>query len=343
MFENTLLEFSPLRSSVLKSVHRLAALGASGLGFLLTLHLLPLLAPASTTRTLVPVAALAGAASGFYALAVLYVAADARQLQLRAWWLWTGATLAFSLAGFLSYLVYSAVKSGDWKRISIPLAYTVEIGLVGLLLMMPLIYTQALPELVLTKVFPPPGSPSGPAPGQPRAHPKARSRITMRDLMSAPTQVPRSIARVADQPEPTPDDGLLLTGDVPNGVSNGLPPGIVDSIGPSTPPPPPVTIKPRNPVRIRVGGHVEAARLIYGPAPEYPTLARMARIQGTVHLEAVIGKDGSIQGLKLLSGHPLLVKAAVDAVQRWRYQPTLLNGEPVEVITDIDVNFTLGD
>jgi protein TonB len=90
-----------------------------------------------------------------------------------------------------------------------------------------------------------------------------------------------------------------------------------------------------------VGGQVEQAKLIFKPSPEYPPLAKMARIQGTVRLEAIIAKDGPIQDLKVLSGHPLLVKSALDAVKQWRYQPTLLNGEPVEVITEIDVNFTL--
>jgi len=88
---------------------------------------------------------------------------------------------------------------------------------------------------------------------------------------------------------------------------------------------------------------VENAKLLFQPKPEYPPLAKMARIQGTVRLEAVISKDGTIQDLKVVSGHPLLVKAALEAVQRWRYQPTLLNGEPVEVITEIDVNFTLAE
>ncbi|PYV20551.1 MAG: energy transducer TonB, partial [Acidobacteria bacterium] len=94
---------------------------------------------------------------------------------------------------------------------------------------------------------------------------------------------------------------------------------------------------------IRVGGQVESAKLIFKPQPEYPPLAKMARIQGTVRLEAIISKDGTIQDLKVIQGHPLLVKAALEAVQRWRYQPTLLNGDPVEVVTEIDVNYTLAE
>ncbi len=93
--------------------------------------------------------------------------------------------------------------------------------------------------------------------------------------------------------------------------------------------------------RIRVGGQVQAKRLVSNPPPAYPPVARMARIQGTVRLEAIIGKDGTVQDLKVIEGHPLLVPAALDAVKQWRYEPTLLNGEPVEVDTEIDVNFVL--
>ena len=95
--------------------------------------------------------------------------------------------------------------------------------------------------------------------------------------------------------------------------------------------------------RIRVGGNVMAGKLVFQPPPEYPPLARMARIQGTVRMEAVIGKDGEVQDVKVISGHPLLVKAAVEAVSRWRYQPTLLQGQPVEVLTEVEQRFSLAD
>jgi protein TonB len=94
-------------------------------------------------------------------------------------------------------------------------------------------------------------------------------------------------------------------------------------------------------VRIRVGGNVQAAMLVRQAKPLYPPLARQARIQGTVKLQAFISRDGTIQQLQVLSGHPLLIPNALDAVKQWVYKPTLLNGEPVEVVTVIDVNFTL--
>jgi protein TonB len=92
---------------------------------------------------------------------------------------------------------------------------------------------------------------------------------------------------------------------------------------------------------LRVGGNVQAANLLKKATPTYPALAKSARIQGTVRFTAIIGKDGTIQNLTLVSGHPMLVQSATDAVKQWVYRPTLLNGEPVEVITQIDVNFTL--
>jgi protein TonB len=90
-----------------------------------------------------------------------------------------------------------------------------------------------------------------------------------------------------------------------------------------------------------VGGNVQAANLTRKVQPVYPPLAKQARIQGTVRFTAIIGKDGTIQNLQMVSGHPLLVEAARAAVSQWQYKPTLLNGEPVEVVTQIDVNFTL--
>ena len=136
-----------------------------------------------------------------------------------------------------------------------------------------------------------------------------------------------------------------MPGGVPGGVAGGVLGGIIGGLPSAAPPPPPPPVKeapkPVTPQRIRVGGNVSAANLIRGPKPTYPPLAKQARIQGVVKLNAVIGKDGTIQNLTVVSGHPLLVQAALEAVKQWLYKPTLLNGEPVEVITTIDVNFTL--
>src|SRR2546422_675855 len=103
-------------------------------------------------------------------------------------------------------------------------------------------------------------------------------------------------------------------------------------IAPPPPPPPP-------PQRVRVGGSVIAANLINQVKPVYPPLAKQARIQGVVVLEAEISKEGTIDNLKVITGHPLLIQSAIDAVKQWRYKPTLLNNEPVPVVTTITVNF----
>ena len=95
------------------------------------------------------------------------------------------------------------------------------------------------------------------------------------------------------------------------------------------------------PQRIRVGGNVQKAKLVQQPAPVYPPLAMQARISGVVHLNAIIGTDGTVQNLTVSSGHPLLVPAAMEAVKQWVYAPTFLNGQAVEVVTQIHVDFTL--
>jgi len=122
----------------------------------------------------------------------------------------------------------------------------------------------------------------------------------------------------------------------------------------ATPPPPPTPLQTTGvfgasrdaapssgPSRIRVGGNVQQANLISKVIPMYPADAKEARIQGVVHLAVIIGRDGTVQNIEVVSGHPLLVQAAMDAVKQWRYKPTLLNGNPVEVVTQVDVNFTL--
>jgi TonB family protein len=95
------------------------------------------------------------------------------------------------------------------------------------------------------------------------------------------------------------------------------------------------------PKRIRVGGEIQGKKRIYAEPPVYPGDARAARVKGVVRLEVLLGRDGSVAEVKVLSGNPLLAPAAVDSVRIWRYQPTLLNGNPVEVLTEVDVNFDL--
>jgi protein TonB len=164
-----------------------------------------------------------------------------------------------------------------------------------------------------------------------------------------PKAIPKDIAIIKEEELP-PAAGVQgvvggVPGGVPGGVAGGVLGGIIGGVPSAAPPPPPppVKVEEKKPTisRIRVGGNVQAAMAIRAPKPSYPPLAKQARIQGVVRLNAIIGKDGTIQDLKAASGHPLLVPAALEAVKQWLYKPTLLNGEPVEVVTVIDVNFTL--
>ena len=166
----------------------------------------------------------------------------------------------------------------------------------------------------------------------------------------APKEIPKDIAVIKEDEIPPPSGAVGVVGGVPGGVPGGAPGGVIGGIigsvpvaAPPPPPPPKIEEKPKpKPVqRIRVGGNVQAARLVNQPRPVYPPLARQARIQGTVRFNAIIGRDGKIENLTLVSGHPLLVPSATEAVKQWVYKPTMLNGEPVEVVTQIDVNFTL--
>jgi protein TonB len=155
--------------------------------------------------------------------------------------------------------------------------------------------------------------------------------------MVQPKAIPKQVAMLREDPAPPPGPVGGVVGGIDGGLAGGAAGGFLGGIIAAPPPPPP---PPQE--RIRVGGQVQQAKLSNQARPVYPPLARQARIQGTVKLEAIIGKDGTIQELKVVSGHPLLIQSALDAVKQWHYQPTMLNGVPVEVITTIDVNFTLG-
>ena len=174
-------------------------------------------------------------------------------------------------------------------------------------------------------------------------HAVRRRIVDATKVFIAPAVIPRQTPIIKDM-----DFADVVT--VPGFPANAIELGHTNrvNIGDAPPPPeptvaatkPPEPVKPKGP--LRVGGSVMAARILHQVKPIYPPLARNARISGTVKLTATISKDGTIQNLQLLSGHPLLVNAALEAVRQWRYQPTLLNNEPVEVLTQIDVNFLLG-
>jgi protein TonB len=143
-----------------------------------------------------------------------------------------------------------------------------------------------------------------------------------------------------------------IPGATPGGAGFGVPDGVVGSVLSQVPQLPahprqavsdwPAPDQPPKPAeRVRLGGDVLAAKIIRKVIPVYPPLARQARISGTVQLAGVVDRYGTVSSLQVVSGHPLLVEAALDAVRQWRYSPTLLNGQPVEVTAPITVHFTL--
>jgi protein TonB len=342
MFE-TLLDSSPSRAPVLKGIHWLISLAVAVVLFLAVFFGLPVLFVPPETKVLIAQGTILGIVMGCYTLMLCYVYADAKHLGFNLW-LWLAVAAIFNVVGFIIYLIYSAAKTDEWKRATFPIAYIFEGIIIGATVLMPLIYTEALPKAqLMTFLAAPPPPPPPPPPPAAAAPVRIIKRVTVDDIMKAPTVIPRTITQIRDN-EPAPM-AVGVVGGVPGGMMGGsmggILGGVIGSVLSSAAAPPPPPPKAATPKRIRVGGQVEAARLILQPKPEYPPLAKMARIQGTVRLEAIISKDGTIQDLKVVSGHPLLVKAALEAVQRWRYQPTLLNGEPVEVVTEIDVNFTL--
>ena len=187
----------------------------------------------------------------------------------------------------------------------------------------------------------PPSTPRSPATEQ-------RSKVVPRADLSAvmPTlsAIPDRAAAIIDTTDGVPAIGIsgLAGASVPTGVWSGFGSGRF----PAAVPPPAPPFEPESPKAarsdpVRVGGNVQRAKLTSQPMPRYPLAARQARIQGLVRLEAVIAENGSIRSLQVLSGHPFLIRAALESVKQWRYRPTLLNGEPVAVITQIDVRFTL--
>lgn len=240
----------------------------------------------------------------------------------------------------------SMVDQGKTNRTStVLLSFVAQcIGIV-LLVLLPMIYFDTLPATRLTSflVAPPPPPPPPPPPAEAPKVVKVIPRQFDAGRLVAPKDIPDEIAIIEEEELP-PMTGAVgvagIAGGIPGG-GGGVIGGILGGVPTAAPPPPPPKPKPKPVQRIRVGGAVQKARLIRQPTPVYPPLARQARIQGTVRFNAIIGKDGNIENLTLVSGHPMLVPAAQAAVVQWQYQPTLLNGEPVEVVTVIDVNFTL--
>jgi protein TonB len=235
-------------------------------------------------------------------------------------------------------------KGRTAKPYTVSLSLVLQVGVAAAAVAYPLLRIEPLPMVKLR------------APSQfsraveivnPQPQPvRARAAVYRPPLLTLPTLRPRPEAVDA----PTIEAPVLDS--APTGPAVPYVPGVVAGSGGSgsvevaPPAPPPVkraeVAKPaehKGPVT--VGGRVRQPQLIREVKPAYPRLAVASRTQGTVRIEAVIARDGTVRDARVVSGHPLLVAAALDAVRQWRYQPTILNDEPVEVALALDVNFTL--
>lgn len=235
------------------------------------------------------------------------------------------------------------LEQGTKKPWNFLASFSVQVAMVSVVLLMPLIFRDQLPTVHLRDVImgPPPSRPPevAPATHETGAVSKSPTPVQHRIFRPDPTAPLSTVGNapvefVADAP---PSIGVVGMPDRLGGhIANAF---IQNELAP--PPPLPPAHDNHASAPTPVGGDVQMAKLLRKVIPEYPALARTARISGAVHLIGIIGKDGTIRDLKLVSGHPLLAHAALEAVRQWVYRPTLLNGIPVEVIAPIEVTFTL--
>jgi protein TonB len=220
------------------------------------------------------------------------------------------------------------------------LSVVMQAFLIGIMILIPLIYTEALPkqQLMTLLVAPPP-----PPPPAPPAPPVQAVKVVQTDIengqLRTPTKIPQKVAMIKEEEAPPPVSsmgGVMggVPGGIPGGQMGGVLGGILSSASLNAP-------KISTPQRVRLSQGVTEGNLLNKVTPLYPDIAKRARIQGVVVLQAVISKQGTIENLRVMSGHPMLTQSALDAVRQWRYRPYLLNGEPVEVETQITVNFNL--
>jgi protein TonB len=215
-------------------------------------------------------------------------------------------------------------------------SFILEGVIVIIMILIPLMFTEALPkgQLMTFLVAPPPPPPPPPPPAAVVKIVKVETDIVNNQLRT-PTKIPQKIQMIKEEDAPPPQMTGVMGG-IP-GNAGGVS-GVIGGIISSTP----VAVPKVAVSRIRVSSGVTAGMKVHDVTPQYPQMAKIARVQGPVVLAAIIGKDGAIQNLRVVStASPLLNQAALDAVKQWRYRPYILNGEPVEVDTTITVNFTL--
>lgn len=216
-------------------------------------------------------------------------------------------------------------------------SFILEAIVIVILILIPLMFTEALPkgQLMTFLVAPPPPPPPPPPPAAVKIVKQVETDIVNNQLRT-PTKIPKQVKIIQEEEAPPPTSGIVggVPGGVPGGAANGVIGGIINST--------PVAVPKVAVTRVRVSAGVTQGMKVHDVQPQYPQMAKIARVQGPVVLAAVIGKDGTIQNLRVVStASPLLNQAAVEAVKQWRYRPYILNGEPVDVDTTITVNFTL--
>jgi protein TonB len=237
---------------------------------------------------------------------------------------------------FEDSLIESGGKLRTARGRTTTFSFVLEAIIVGIMVLIPLLFTEALPkaQLMMSLVAPPPPPPPPPPPAVVHVVKQVETDIVNNQLRT-PTKIPKKVEIIKEEDAPPPSVGVV--GGVPGGVPGGQMGGVIGGIISNTP----VAVPKVAVQRVRVSQGVTQGMVLHRVQPTYPPLARTARVQGSVILAAVIGKDGTIQNLHVISGHPLLTQAALDAVKQWRYRPYILNGEPVEVDTQVTVNFTL--
>jgi protein TonB len=223
------------------------------------------------------------------------------------------------------------------KRWAVVISATLQSACLLILLIVPLIYTEALPGTIFktTWVGPPETAPRTAAQAPTERVSTRRVPALLLGVVMAPRRIPAR-GDMIEEP-PLPFEGVTGQGPIGNNADFDL-----LSVAPNSAEIVKRPVVASVPQRVPVTSNIEAAKLISRVQPAYPALAIQARIQGNVVLHAIIGRDGRVSELQVLSGHPPLVNAALDAVRQWRYNPTLLNGEAVEVETTITVSFVLG-
>ncbi len=231
------------------------------------------------------------------------------------------------------------------RRRTILIAILIQVILLGLLMLRPLLGASA-DRLMIARLIPLPpwrGVPESPKSERPRPASVHHFQLN-RYIAPAEIRIPPKPQEVTSNSADAPDIGPIT--DTPGGLGPGDSLGLLPGIGlsgsgrPAPPAPPqPVEQPPRKPKL--VPSEIQEARLITRVQPVYPFLAKQARLQGTVLIRAIIARDGSVESAVIVRGHPVLAQAARDAVLLWRYRPTLLNGQPVEVETLITVIFEM--